>query len=184
MVREPDRRAARDPPGRPPVRILDLACGGSRYARDSIPDQDTGRGVELTLLDQDPAALAFDEEWLPRERAPRDPPDPDLPRRARTHGRARTRTRGEFDLVISTGLFDYLDDPAAGRLLAEMGGLARRGGSVAVCNFARPDASRIVKDWMVEWTLIYRDCSALRELVPEGHAVGLTAPPTADSCTP
>lgn len=159
-------------PGRLPVRILDLACGGSRYVRDCLHISDTGRGVELTLLDQDPAALAFIEEWLPGYARPATRlicgPVGDTLRLVDKHAPGR---RGQFDLVISTGLFDYLDDAAAGRLLAEMCGLARRGGSVAVCNFARQDPSRIVKDWVVDWQLVYRDRSALRALVPEGHSV-------------
>ena len=46
------------------VRVLDVACGGSRYLRDAL-----GRvrpiSVEPTFLDQDPAALAFIRSWLP-----------------------------------------------------------------------------------------------------------------------
>jgi SAM-dependent methyltransferase len=157
---------------RQPVRVLDLACGGSRYVRDCLHIRDIGRGVELTLLDQDPAALAFIDEWLPSDSRPSTRlicgPVRDALRLVDKHAPGR---RGQFDLVISTGLFDYLDDAAAGRLLAEMCRLVRPGGSIAVCNFAPQDPSRIVKDWVVDWPLIYRDCSALRALVPDSHSV-------------
>ena len=161
-----------------PVRILDLACGGSRYTRDSIPVGHNPDGLELTLLDQDPAALAFVDSWLPdRVRgSTRLICGPVRDVRRLMVERARG-ARGGFDLVISTGLFDYLDDPAAKQLLAEMVRLARPGGLVAVCNFAPADASRIVKDWIVGWPLIYRDASALRELVPDGHAVAFDRSP-------
>jgi SAM-dependent methyltransferase len=154
-----------------PVRILDLACGGSRYLRDSIPAGPGRGGVELTFLDQDPAALAFVDGWLPDgvRGSTRLICGPVREVRQLVSGGADGAGSG-FDLVISTGLLDYLDDPAAKRLLAEMVRLARPGGLVAVCNFAPADASRIVKDWIVDWPLIYRDASALRELVPDGHA--------------
>src|SRR4051812_40673359 len=43
-----------------PVRVLDIACGGSRYLRDVIDPR-----LEITFVDQDPGALAFVESWLP-----------------------------------------------------------------------------------------------------------------------
>lgn len=158
---------------RQPVRILDLACGGSRYMRDVIGTETHDGSGELTFLDDDPAALTFIRSWLP------------------SHLRARTRLicgpvrhvrklvldsaseafRG-FDLVISTGLCDYLEPVAARKLLLEMTLLARPGGLVAVSNFAPEDESRIVKDWILDWPLIYRRVSALRDLVPAGHYVG------------
>ena len=43
-----------------PVRVLDIACGGSRYLRDVFDDR-----LEVTFVDQDPGALAFVDQWLP-----------------------------------------------------------------------------------------------------------------------
>ena len=98
LVSERVERASR------PVRVLDIACGGSRYLRDVID----GR-LDVTFVDQDPGALAFVEQWLPTGAtarllcAPvRTLPDVLVP--------------GEqFDLVISTGLFDYLPDDGRDR---------------------------------------------------------------------
>ena len=52
-----------------------------------------------------------------------------------------------FDVVISTGLFDYLSAEPARQLLAHMIALTRPGGTVAICNFSPEDASRAVKTW-------------------------------------
>jgi SAM-dependent methyltransferase len=155
-----------------PLRILDLACGGSRYLRDCVRNVDAAGAVELTLLDQDPAALAFVDGWLPDSLRPATRlicgPVRDALSLVDQYAPGR---RGRFDLVISTGLFDYLDDAAARRLLTTMCQLARPGGSIALCNFAPQDPSRIVKDWVVDWPLVYRDCSALRALVPDTYPV-------------
>jgi extracellular factor (EF) 3-hydroxypalmitic acid methyl ester biosynthesis protein len=165
-------------PARQPVRILDLACGGSRYVRDVIGNGVDVGPVELTFLDRDPAALSFIRSWLP------------IHLRGRTRlicgpvGHARrlvcddpTEPFGRFDLVMSTGLFDYLDPVRARRLLSEMTQLTRPGGLVAISNFAPEDASKIVKDWIVSWPVVYRRASALRDLVPEGHSVGFDRSP-------
>jgi SAM-dependent methyltransferase len=165
-------------PPRQPARILDLAPGGSRYLRDVISTRADVTPVELTFLDQDPAALSFIRSWLP------------IDLRARTrlicgpvrHARElvfdgpREPFTG-FDLVISTGLFDYLDPVAARQLLSDMTRLARPGGLVAISNFAPEDDSRIVKDWIVDWGLEYRDVSKLRDLVPAGQSVGFDRSP-------
>jgi hypothetical protein len=41
------------------------------------------------------------------------------------------------------------------------------GGVVAICNFAPTDRSRSVKDWIVDWQLIYRDADEVVALFPE-----------------
>jgi SAM-dependent methyltransferase len=160
------------------VRIVDLACGGSRYLRDVIGNGIDVGPLEVTFLDQDPAALSFIRSWLP------------VHLRACTrlicgpvrHARELVLDRPSepfvgFDLVISTTLFDHLDPVAARQLLSEMTRLARPGGLVAISNVAPEDDSRIVKDWLVDCRLVYRRVSALRELVPTGHSVGFDRSP-------
>jgi SAM-dependent methyltransferase len=112
--------------------------------RDCVANGDALGAVELTALDQDPAALAFVRGWLPDTARPATRlicgPVRDVLGLVDQHA---PRSGGQFDLVISTGLFDYLDDSAARRLLPAMCRLARPGGSIAVCNFAPEDPSRI-----------------------------------------
>jgi len=165
-------------PAHQPVRILDLACGGSRYVRDVVGNGADVRTVELTFLDPDPSALSFVRSWLPVH-----------PRGCARLicgpvGHARklvcdhpSEPVGRFDLVISTGLFDYLDPARARHLLSDMIQLARPGGLVAISNFAPEDGSRIVTDWIVSSPLVYRRVSALRDLVPAGHSAGFDRSP-------
>lgn len=159
-----------------PVRILDLACGGSRYVRDVI-DAETGvNATQLTFLDQDPTALSFVATWLPDSLCG----DGRLICGPVRHVRRLLDENGgneDFDLVISTGLFDYLGDDDARQLLADMCDLTRPEGLIAICNFSPHDASRLVKEWLVDWALIYRDASALRALVPDAHAVSFDSSP-------
>jgi extracellular factor (EF) 3-hydroxypalmitic acid methyl ester biosynthesis protein len=138
-----------------PLRVLDVACGGSRYVRDVI-DRRGPTAVHATFLDQDPAAVAHVASWLPTPAHPHArllcAPIRDLPASIPV---AADPADG-FDVVIATGVFDYLPDDTARGLLDHMCGLTRPGGAVAICNFAPADRSRLVKSWLVDWPLIYR----------------------------
>jgi hypothetical protein len=94
---------------RRPVRILDLACGGSRYMRDVLGNETPDGSVELTFLDEDPAALAFIRSWLPSHlrAATRFICGPVRHVRKLVLGSASDAFPG-FDLVISTGRCDHL----------------------------------------------------------------------------
>jgi extracellular factor (EF) 3-hydroxypalmitic acid methyl ester biosynthesis protein len=155
------------------VRVLDIACGGSRYIRDAMSAPGARDQLTVTFLDQDPAALAFVSSWLPdiAQTSSRLVCGPvrRLPELLPAHG---PDAPDQFDLVISTGLFDYLPDAQARELLAHVARLTRPGGAVAVCNFAPEDASRVVKDWVSDWRLIYRRATDVRNLF--AHPVGVT----------
>jgi SAM-dependent methyltransferase len=149
-----------------PVRVLDIACGGSRYLRDTID----GR-LDVTFVDQDPGALAFVGQWLPSDATARllCAPVRALPE--------RLEPGAQFDLVISTGLFDYLPDADAAALAAQMCALRAPGGTAVICNFAPCDPSRMVTDWICDWPLIYRDAAQLHDLFAPGTQVALEQPP-------
>ena len=146
-----------------PVRVLDIACGGSRYCRDFL-DLHPGR-LELTALDQDPAAVAYVRAWLEPQSWDRHrvlcAPVKSLPDLLPV-----PRERGTFDVVVSTGLFDYLSDAAATALLGHMAELTNQGGVTAICNFAPDDPSRAFKTWLTDWQLVYRDEGELLALFP------------------
>lgn len=64
----------------------------------------------------------------------------------------------DYDLIYSTGLFDYLDERLAVRLVANLKKLLKRGGIMVISN-ARDKYSNSSAGWMewvAEWYLIYR----------------------------
>jgi SAM-dependent methyltransferase len=157
------------------VRVLDIASGGSRYVRDAI--QSLGPRVVLpTFFDQDPAALAFVRSWLPCDAQARFICAPVS--RIREAVPLQTEPgHPPFDVVISTGLFDYLPSDFAGELVEHMVLLTRPGGTVAICNFSPDDASRVVKDWVADWRLVYRSASDLEALFSAGITPQLNRSP-------
>jgi SAM-dependent methyltransferase len=159
------------------VRVLDVACGGSRLVRDVV-----GRhgpfAVEATFFDQDPAALAFLETWLP---APTRINSKMICGPVRRLGELLPPHFGgqqaAYDIVIAAGLFDYLIDAHARELLEHMIAQASPGGTVAICNFGPDDRSRVVKEWISDWPLIYRSRAQLLRLFPRGLAPSISESP-------
>ncbi|HEY4302915.1 MAG TPA: class I SAM-dependent methyltransferase [Gemmatimonadaceae bacterium] len=134
---------------RPLPRILSLACGHLREAQHSSAVRTNAIG-EIVAVDQDPLSL----EVIAREL-----------RNARiTPVKASIRRflvdptiYGDFDLVYSAGLYDYLDDEAATRLTSSMFSALRPGGTLVVANFAPelPDIGYM--EAIMDWKLIYRN---------------------------
>ena len=60
---------------------------------------------------------------------------------------------------------------------ADLVAVTRPGGVVAICNFCPDDASRLVKDHISDWPLIYRTEQDLASLFPHPGAVALERSP-------
>jgi extracellular factor (EF) 3-hydroxypalmitic acid methyl ester biosynthesis protein len=143
-----------------PVRVLDVACGGSRYCRE-FAERHPGQ-IRLVALDQDPAAVAFLRSELPASGSEQHlicGPIKHLPELLPS-----SRFGDEFDVVISAGLFDYLDEAVAVPLLEHLVNLTRPGGTTAISNFSSDDPSRAFKGWISDWQLIFRDVEGVRNL--------------------
>ncbi len=63
---------------------------------------------------------------------------------------------GSFDLVYSTGLFDYLEQSIAVRLATSMFRLLRPGGSLVVANFLPGVRDVGYMEAFMDWNLVYR----------------------------
>lgn len=74
---------------------------------------------------------------------------------------------GQFDLVYSTGLFDYLDQPIGRRLTSTMFRMLRARGSLIVANFL-PNVRDIgYMEAFMDWNLIYRSRRDMVDLTME-----------------
>ena len=154
------------------LRVLDIACGGARYTADFLAGLEDVDGVTITLVDQDTSALAFCQRsalapWLDRVRFV-SLPIHELPQRL---------TDGGYDVVLSTGLYDYLDAPTARALSAHLAGLLAPGGVLAVSNYTPLDPSRHIRAWVTDWHVIERDAPTLAGLLPASLRVSVDASP-------
>ena len=78
------------------------------------------------------------------------------------------------DATSATGLYDYLSDAIAERLLAKQVALVRSGGRVLISNFARDAADRGYMEVFMDWKLIYRDEQDMMRLAERANPGGKT----------
>ena len=71
---------------------------------------------------------------------------------------------GKFDLIYSAGLFDYLADPIAEKLVATLASMLKPGGKLLVGNFAPTCVGRGYMELFLDWKLIYRSAAELSRL--------------------
>lgn len=143
----------------PSARILSIACGGSRDLA-TLTDRAAGFTGALVLNDADPSALEVSRFRLAAfgDRCTC------LPGNA-LELRGRVEPRGPFDLVMAGGLFDYLPEAIAIRLLrtAYREYLAPRG-TLYFTNIATGNPYRLWMGVIGRWALLERTEEDLRRL--------------------
>lgn len=125
---------------------------------------DDRRRLRFTLVDIDEQALDAARARLEpvvaseQVRACRE----NLARLAR--GRRGAELIAGCDLLVCTGLFDYLEEPEAVAMLRLFAAALRPGGVLYVGNFAPRCTTRAYMEWIGNWYLIYRTADDLRRL--------------------
>lgn len=137
-------------------RILSVASGHCREVEGSALEAEVGRG-ELIAVDQDESSCSLAERKYGRLGV--------KPLRCSVRQLlASDASLGDFDLIYSAGLFDYLQDDLAGALLGRLKGLLRRDGRLVVGNFIPGYFGRGYMELMMDWRLITRSPARLAEL--------------------
>ncbi len=71
-----------------------------------------------------------------------------------------------YDIIFSTGLFDYLDYKISVRLITNLKKLLKPGGIIAISDvrdkFSNP--SIYFMEWVADWNLVYRDDGTFRQI--------------------
>lgn len=91
---------------------------------------------------------------------------------------------GEFDLVYAAGLFDYLAEPIARRLVESMFAALRPGGAMMYANFLPNIEDVGYMESMMDWWLLYRSEQELTRLadgLPRHEVRSLTCTKDPDS---
>lgn len=129
-------------------RALAVACGHLREVELSRA-VDEGEIDEIVALDSDPVSLAQarrDYEHLPVTWV-----------HASITRLIRDRDRESYDLVYSSGLYDYLEDRIASKLTTCLFERLRPGGKLVICNFVPQIYDAGFMESYMGWDLIYRD---------------------------
>jgi extracellular factor (EF) 3-hydroxypalmitic acid methyl ester biosynthesis protein len=141
----------------PRAEILSLACGHLREAESSSALAE-GRFGRFLALDQDEESVAL----VHRDHGP-------LGVTAQ-HGSVKSvlargpREYGQFDFIYAAGLYDYLSDRVATRLLSTLYSMLKPQGKLWVANFMPGIADVGFMEAIMDWWLIYRDAPAMSAL--------------------
>lgn len=155
----------------PDLRVLDIACGGARYLKDFMDDCPESQDISLTLLDQDPAALAFAEQVNLKEYAD------NLKTICAPIKNLNQVVAEEYDVIISSGLFDYLDVSFGQTMLSFLSSKLNTNGLVAITNYHTNDASAVSKDWCADWPLVFKSEDEIKRMFPDNGAIHLELSP-------
>jgi len=145
------------------LKIMDLASGPCRDINEMLEEiPPTQRNLSIDCYDQDEKAIEYAKNLLGKnlkfvsfykENAVRIAFRKVIPSQ-------------QYDLIFSLGLFDYLDERLAQRLIGALKGLLKPNGVLFVANFGEKyqNPSFYFLEWVGEWQLIYRSEEEFRNI--------------------
>lgn len=147
--------------------VLDIACGPCRELHE-VPRLASDIRFRFTGIDQDQAAIDHAAAGVARAGLPQDRIGFRRENALRLTSPQRNLDRlGQFDLIYSAGLYDYLPDRHLIPLIAGTGALLRSECSEYVVAFKDAERyDRTVYQWHVDWIFFQRtedDCRRLLE---------------------
>lgn len=150
-------RRALETPGAE-LRVVSIGSGAATdlwYAATLLPEAARAK-LRYSLVDIDDSALQFakrrlDEVLRPEQSTPH---RENLFRLAK--GKRGAAIVAEADVVVCSGLFDYLSDSDAAAMLGLFWSGLAAGGELLVGNFAPHCPTRAYMEWLGNWYLIYR----------------------------
>jgi len=146
-------------------RILNLACGPCRDILELLSyDMIDVKNIEFDCIDNDEHALEYAKTLLKaytninfiRE---------NILRLAAVKN-ITTKIKHKYDIIYSTGLFDYLPDKIAMKLIENMRILLKHKGMLVISTVRNKYSNPSVHymEWAGDWNLIYRDDDEFRKL--------------------
>ena len=157
-------------------RVLSLACGSAWEARELVAESFLVARARLTMLDQDPEALAAAEAGFEATvtRHGQRCPARFLPISVGDLLKGKGEELGPQDMIYSLGLYDYLEARPAQALTRLLYDRLAPGGRLIIANF-RPETDRRASiELIMDWHLVYRtpaEVLALGRLLPGGAGV-------------
>ncbi|MCX5713454.1 MAG: class I SAM-dependent methyltransferase [Candidatus Omnitrophica bacterium] len=140
------------------LRFMDLACGPAREIKELLETDNNGlfSKVIFDCYDLDERAIVYARQIL------NSPQNVNFTQKNAVRLALKKEITSEipykYDLIYSTGLFDYLDERVAVRLVSNLRKLIKKDGIIIISN-ARDkysNSSSTWMEWIGDWYLIYR----------------------------
>lgn len=149
-----------------PFHLLSFGAGPALDVAQAVENLTPGqiKRLKVTLSDMDPAALAF-AEALNRQHLSADCLTCQSANLFRLPDRFSNRhCFSPASILICTGLFDYLGDVEAARMLEFLWRHVAPSGTLIVGNFASHNPTRAYMEWIGNWYLTYRDREQFKQI--------------------
>lgn len=146
------------------AQILSVASGHMRELDVVGP---LGCALSITAVDQDVESIAECQRSYPNYNI-----TPECESVVKLLGKKWDNRK--FDLIYSAGLFDYLNDQLAARLIGRMTAMLTNGGRLVIGNFTKDSHGRGFMAGHMDWQLTYRDPDDLVALLGAGSDSDIT----------
>jgi len=159
------------------TRVFNLACGPAVEVQRFLRECDESDLVEIDLLDFNAETLEYTKARINEARMSGGRETQVRYFQRSVHQLLRAATQGgeedfrDYDVVYCAGLFDYLSQRVCKRLVELFCTMVRPGGRVIVTNVAASNPRKAWMEYVMEWNLIYRDDSDMRDLIPDNHPI-------------
>jgi extracellular factor (EF) 3-hydroxypalmitic acid methyl ester biosynthesis protein len=153
------------------IRIYNIACGPAREVENFLAEHPLANHTEFDLLDFNAETLEYAGARMDAVRKKHSVAAPvrlirkSVSQMLRMNGKV-TEPEQQYDLIYSSGLYDYLNDRIIKALNTYLYDRLRPGGLLTVGNFAPNLPVRNFIEHFLEWFLIYRDANQLAALAP------------------
>lgn len=147
------------------IRIMNLACGSCRDVKEIMSsDQLVNKNIIFDCYDQDIKALEYAKNLL------NDIPDVNFVQenalRIGVTKNLHSLIKFKYDLIYSTGLFDYLNYRISERLISNLRKILNPNGLLIVSDvrdkYSNPSVHYM--EWVGDWNLLYRDDNEFRKI--------------------
>lgn len=151
-------------------KISTIACGPAKEIELflALVKLNPNYPVHVVLIDQEPNALEYAQGRLRQLNLPANLVKYTLLAEDAVLGIIKKRPFCGYikdsNCIVSAGLFDYLSDRVAEKLIAEFYELLKTGGQIIVGNVSKGNPDRFSMEYVMEWQLILRDAHDLSKL--------------------
>lgn len=155
--------------------VTSIACGPAREVQLFLEHALNGadaevRKIKAVCLDNEPAALEYAQRNIRKSMKPGSTVETVFLQEDAIIGLLKrspfTKTFDNSDIISCAGLFDYVSDRMATRLIEEMFNSLAPGGILYVGNVSNASPDKFSMDFVMEWKLKFRSPDDLINLVP------------------
>jgi len=154
------------------LRMLNVASGSCREWFEVMQKKPRLEGVELTCLDQDGDSLSYSKERMESFSSGLKitPVKDNVLKIALAKKERNIEKYGQFDVVYSIGLYDYLPDNVLSRLISSQNALLKDNGRSIFAFKDRERYNPTRYDWTCDWKFVPRNPQGIEKLLREAGA--------------